>query len=287
MNVLMCVNDAYVYPLLTLMSSIRDNYAGELNLYILSTKLSEKSVSIMEKKLKELNISLSVQIVDFSKIEFNKEFHYSVDMFLRIYAFDLLPKEIDKILYLDADMIVLNDLSELYNQNIDGRLFGVVPDPGAQSQAAAEYIKANNFSHIYFNSGMLLMNLSQIRKVWDFGAIDSTIKERAKLYKYPDQDLLNYLCKEKDILILDKKFNHQIRADEKLNENNIVVLHYVGYLKPWNHFCKKKHEKLFWRAHKKLKLKSFKCTSFKLSLIQLNDLPKRAFRKIKKILKRK
>ncbi|MBP5651086.1 MAG: glycosyltransferase family 8 protein [Clostridia bacterium] len=278
MNILMCINNGYVHPAINLMYSIRQYTECDIDLFILSTGLNDNSLNELQKKLEAISINVHTYISKDIDMELNiGNNHYSVDMFLRILSFGILPKNIEKILYLDADIIALDNIELLYNQNLGNKLLGVVEDIKGSSNKNAEYIKTINIQHKYFNSGVMLMNLSAIRKEWDIKKIKDYIFHNSSKYRYPDQDMLNVLCSNKQLQFLDIKFNYQIRHNESIDIDNVVILHYVDRLKPWNVFIIKPHEKLFWENYKLIKSKE-------LYRIRKCFLKKRLIGKIRKVL---
>lgn len=94
----------------------------------------------------------------------------------------LLP--VEKVLYLDSDVLVRGDLNELWNTDLSGRAIGAVPDVGYPMGHKGEKIA-------YFNSGVLLMDLSVMRKISPSDIRSSA--EQMKDEKFKDQDLLNAL----------------------------------------------------------------------------------------------
>lgn len=283
MNLLCCINDGYLYPALTMLYSIREHNSDKINLYVLSTKFSKKSEKILLEKCSKVNINVNLIRYDFKKNFETKDINYTIDMYLRIFAFDLLPKEVEKVLYLDADMLILKDLANLYNIEISNKVLACVRDINFDKPFLLEHISKLNIKHDYFNSGMLLLNLKKQREVWSSEKIENLILEKGELLKYPDQDILNCLCKEDELIFLDDIFNNQ----KKDYDNKTVVLHYIGALKPWNHFKLKDYEKLFWKTFKKVKNFTFRMSYLKNSTKHsLKSLKHSVIKNIKRIFKR-
>ena len=94
----------------------------------------------------------------------------------------ILPPDIDRVLWLDPDTIVYDDISDIWNTEIDHKYF-----------AAVEEVRNHNHSlKPYFNAGVMLMNL---RKFRDDGMDQKIIDEiNTVKYEHLEQDVLNYLC---------------------------------------------------------------------------------------------
>ena len=94
----------------------------------------------------------------------------------------ILPKSVDKVLWLDPDTIVCDDISDIWHTEFDNMYF-----------AAVEEVRNHNHTlRPYFNAGVMLMNLAKFR---DDGMDQKIIDEiNTKHYEHLEQDVLNYLC---------------------------------------------------------------------------------------------
>jgi len=145
---------------------------------------------------------------------------------------ELLPG-LDKIIYFDCDTIILIDVTELWNINIDGKYVAAALDQGVSDWSKDKYIKNNrsmrNISLTnYFNSGVLLLNLSELRKISFTEKAWKYLKENPDAI-FPDQNALNYLC-QNNFIKLDGKFNNIAHLKE-INED--CIMHLCGGPKPW------------------------------------------------------
>ncbi|MBR7025853.1 MAG: glycosyltransferase family 8 protein [Selenomonadaceae bacterium] len=159
----------------------------------------------------------------------NKRFNSA--MFYRLFIPKLLPDE-KKAIYLDADIIVNLDITELWQTDLENHPLAVVLEsedgaiPARYSKLVIEgFVKGEN----YFNSGVLLMNLEVLREEEE--NINAGIKFKSKhpewwLY---DQEVLNY-CFETRTFALPLKFNNMIK--ERRKQGNFFVgeeiYHYAG-----------------------------------------------------------
>lgn len=157
----------------------------------------------------------------------------------------------DKVLYLDLDILILKDLHTLYSKDISSYIIG----------ATSEYTK-NAFSPIldekgkngtYFNAGVLLINISNWRKnkitekCFDFIKLNSLDFE--KKFTCLDQDVLNSILEEKDILYISNKYNYFLLFRiTTLKEK--FILHYAGTIKPWGNSNFTPYRKLWFKYAK-------------------------------------
>lgn len=167
-----------------------------------------------------------------------------------LYKF-LLPELIgvDKILYLDSDVLVLNSLKELYEKELGDMYAAVVKDMGAELED--KYHKKIRVSY-YFNSGVMLLNLKELRKNRIYQKlIDKRQSDLSSTFM--DQDTFNKVFDNK-IILLSPKYNYMLTNIEDYNYSpediaafynldveeikkimvNPVVLHLTNKKKPWN-----------------------------------------------------
>ena len=125
--------------------------------------------------------------------------HYSIAMYFRIFAHLLLPESIDRILYLDADIIVKNDITSFYARDFEDKYMIVNKDKNADREDVAKHKEELGISqkHKYFNSGVLLMNLKKMREDITQECLTSTIEDLQDVLQYPDQDVFNKVYETK------------------------------------------------------------------------------------------
>lgn len=117
MNILCCLNTNYLNPLIVLLHSLRKHHkTGEVNLFLLSTNFSEKAQKTLQLHCKQLDINLWFKMHKLKN--FSRKLNFTVDTYLRVFAFSLLPKNVDKVLYLDADMLLLDDVQKIYDIDV-------------------------------------------------------------------------------------------------------------------------------------------------------------------------
>ena len=204
-----------------------------LTVYIVTMDLSDENpkyvpinqaqADFLDKLIKKYNPENKVILMDvtetFKKERFldspNNLEHFTPYTLLRLYAHKYdFP---DKIIYLDVDTIINNDIAELYNQDIEGYELGVVRDV---------FIFGQKLKKTYFNAGMLLINVKECKET---GLFDKAL-ERFRTVKMMmlDQDALNYTVTKKKML--DRKFN-SIHVPKKRYDK--VVVHHMCDCRAW------------------------------------------------------
>ena len=156
----------------------------------------------------------------------------TVGTFYKILIPQVLPKEIDKAIFLDPDTIVNLDINELWKIDLGEKYLGVVAEKenGVNPKksfllCSEEIVKDSD----YFNCGVLLMNLNLLRK--EETAIMRGVKFRGKnpQHKYFEQTVLNY-CFHDRTLKLPPKFNSFIRQERSRKNPALAekIYHYAG-----------------------------------------------------------
>ncbi|MBO7699237.1 glycosyltransferase family 8 protein [Candidatus Saccharibacteria bacterium] len=165
----------------------------------------QSDVSFLDKKLKAKNRNSFIKVIDVTELykkepaTANRRSYFTPYCMLRLYA-DQIPEVPDKILYLDTDIVCLNDPMEFYK--IDNSKYEMV---GVLDRYGGKIIRLPFTRQKYINSGVLLLNLPLIRKTGLFLKAREMCRKRWMIM--PDQSALNFSVKYKKIV--DKKFNDQ------------------------------------------------------------------------------
>ena len=162
--------------------------------------------------------------------------HFRLATYFRVLS-PMILENLDKLLYLDTDMIVNGDIKELWEIDINDYVLAAV-----REEAVGELEKRLNLpvNYKYFNAGTVLLNLKKIRKERIFEKVLEYLKNNSNEMLYLDQDALNALI-YKDWLEIDEKWNYHntfvLKRAEKLQNvllDNPIIIHYTGPLKPWH-----------------------------------------------------
>jgi lipopolysaccharide biosynthesis glycosyltransferase len=157
---------------------------------------------------------------------------------------------IEKVIYMDCDVAVNIDISELWNiplRSSNYSLAVVIEASGVLNFQKNTFEKMRAYVlklewNTYFLSGMLLMDLERIRQKHNLIKEATAFFERfALLSKYPDQDFLNVAFKE-DVLFIEEKFNRINDSDNNISD---AILHFAG-TKPWQFLRDSARDKFYW-----------------------------------------
>ena len=236
-NIAFCINEKYVEQLIVVLWSIMKNLTTgrNVNVWIVSSDMSDASKNYLRKlRLGFKNLHLSFLDIDAKELtQLPRTIDYiSTETYYRYLLPNLLPN-IDKILYMDADIVVNGDISPLYDTDLANCYIAGAADSYIAAINHKPQIGLDN-SELYVNAGVLLMNLKQMRTDNIPQKLIDTTKNMAGKVKYQDQDIINIVCRGK-ILEFDSIYNytsHNI-LKEKSKYKHAVVIHYTGKNKPW------------------------------------------------------
>lgn len=177
--------------------------------------------------------------------------NWTLATYFRFIVADYFYNKIDKILYLDADIVCKGSLAELFNLEFDNNIAYVVTEKDSiWWEKCANRLNENKLLTGYFNAGFLLVNL----KKWKENNINEkalkllTNQNLRKKFTHLDQDVLNLLLLDK-VKCLDKNYNQQISINYELKyksnkvrkypiTNATILIHYIGPTKPWHKWAK-------------------------------------------------
>ena len=241
-NIMFCGNKKVYDGLLIAIISMIKHTKEPLSIYLITAdlqKLNDDFIPLGESERKRIemivknaNSKSSVKLINISKM-FEKEMlngtnmttHYTPYIFLRLFADEIVELP-DKILYLDADLVIYDDIKKLYDIDVGKYDFAAVKD----------YFGKWFIDYKYMNSGVLLMNLKRMRKTRVLAECRQMCKEKKMLL--PDQTALNVKCKSK--LYLPRKFNEQKkrRSDTVIRHFSMTIKFFPKFytlnIKPWH-----------------------------------------------------
>ncbi len=189
----------YFVPVATCISSVLRNATEDARFYficLLTEALPVRMQELLFELAGERGRFTFMDLADALSVDIYVDPKYTVAASYRLLLPDLLP-QYDKVLYIDCDMIFRNDLSELYyNLDLaDNYMAGVFEATLEVQQAHMQAIGC--MPGTYINSGLLLMNLKQLRTDGMVAKFLEAAKEEG--LEFPDQDVINQLCKGRTV----------------------------------------------------------------------------------------
>ncbi len=246
-HILVTLDRNYLKVLSVMLYSLsQSDPEGVYTVYVVNNTLTEEdfaSLSALLPRTELVNVQVSEDLLQNAPVSDR----YPTEMYYRLFAARYLPQQLERILYLDPDLVVLHSLRSLYQIDFDGKLF-----------AAASHIESRTFRELnrrrlhlsehakYLNSGVMMMNLALLRKESPQTIIDY-IQSHKDTLLLPDQDVLNALYADRTVPLdpmvynLGEKYlrlkNLHLPPQEKLTldwvRSNTAIVHYYGRNKPW------------------------------------------------------
>jgi lipopolysaccharide biosynthesis glycosyltransferase len=254
-NIVYAVNDKFAPQIGAGICSVCENNKDfeKITFYIISHGITDKNKMELEKLAhkygRQMNIVELKNINDYFDFEFDTTGWPPITL-ARLLIGKILPKEIEKILYLDGDTIVRGNLKQLWEMDLDNKTLGMSIEPTIDKNRI-KVLKIDCFP--YCNAGVLLVDLKKWRKtnacekIFDFYRLHD-----GKLFAN-DQDAINGALKD-EIYILSPKYNFYnifyqysykfmckimeplsyIDKDVYLDAvRDPAIIHYLGEERPW------------------------------------------------------
>ena len=273
-NICFCADNNFVPYMEALIVSILKNSLSYENFHfhIIISNISDKNKNKLYslKKIKDFNINYYEPL---NKDKYDKWFKYKTDgkwpveIFFKL-DIPIILSHLDKVLFLDCDMIVLDSLKELFETDLNNFYVGAVEDKYFNNSHLNKI--GLELSHKYFNVGLLLINIKEFNSNNLSDKIDSYVNNCKKLY-FPEQDILNYIFHKK-VKYFDYKYNVTSAIAKKHNNiENVIIPHYT-LVKPLYHntpIVKNRFYYAFWKYF--VETQSFKEESLKYITILINQ----------------
>jgi lipopolysaccharide biosynthesis glycosyltransferase len=239
MNIVFSSDKNYTQLMGVALYSIFENKKGNypIDIYVLDGGILKKDIKRLNILENKYNFKIKYIKIDTSLF---KDFHtknfYTQAVYYRIIIPRLLP-HLKKVLYLDCDIVVQDDIYELYNTDINNYLFAAIEDIFT-GKKRHELLNIP-LKEKYFNSGVLLMNIEKSKEINAPETILKFVNDYPEKLKYCDQDAINStMCG--NFLCMEQKYNYIANTevstlDKFFNLDDIKIIHYAG-TKPWNFF---------------------------------------------------
>lgn len=248
--VVTAADENYAPYLSVMISTLLENTSREtpIRFFVIDDDLS---VSSKEKLIQTVHKFSDVAVIQFVKVDekvyedFLVSDHITTTAYFRISMPKLLAKKnYRKILYIDSDTFVLDDVQKLYEQSLEGKTIGAIIDPGQTEALERLGIDSDDY---YFNSGVMVIDVDQWNQQQITEKTIDYLKNHGDKIIYHDQDALNAVLYEnwhpfhprwnmQSSLIFDKhpaptlEYKQAYEAGRK----NPAVVHFTGHDKPWN-----------------------------------------------------
>lgn len=191
--------------------------------------------------------------------DFPQNWRYSREAWYRTLLPELLP-EVERVLYLDADTLIMGSLDTLWSTDLESNVIGAVANP-LYPFMDTEFMRNLGLKpgRDYFNSGVLLMDLARWREQGLTQELHAFVATHGAAQQWPDQNALNAVLRGR-WLSLPPRWNAQnVYFDLKPSQlpctpeqtrqarKNPAIVHFVAPYKPWDYLCKHPNRKDYFK----------------------------------------
>ena len=256
MNIVYIANEKFAVHLGVSLYSLyeRNRHEKELRVFIISTGIGGDSLGKLKSIAKRFGRAVEIiELKDTSKYFDTglQDASFDISKMGRLLVGELLPEDVDRVLYLDCDMVILHSIRELYDTKLGKNVVAAIEEPTVLERVRYEI--RLDFEASYVNAGLLLIDLKKWREenlgekiisysksIWDkslFGeqdAINGALRWRIK--KLPPK--FNFFSNYKyfSYRALTKVYGANLsytKEDLKEAKKRPVVLHFAGDERPW------------------------------------------------------
>lgn len=275
-NVLYSSDDNYAQHMGVSIYSLLENNSDfeKINVFVIDNGIKQENHDKLAQIISQFS-NASIEYIKFdkykNKLKLNMVWSISLSSYARLFVSDMLPSSINRVLYLDCDTIIDSSLYELWNIEMNGMIMGAVQDSvGLETKRAIGIVE----NEIYFNAGVLLIDLEMWRKNkisekclrfidshngavvhHDQGVLNGVLHN--KILKLPlkyNLMTLHYFFSKKQIL---QYFNEKCKfytIDEiDKSKESPAIIHFTPSFtsRPWVNDCKHPLKRKYWDILKK------------------------------------
>jgi lipopolysaccharide biosynthesis glycosyltransferase len=236
------INSDYALPLLVMLTSLQEHLrpSYQLQLYLLHQGVSRNLVASISRLAETHSIVPSPESV----AAIPRHAHFPPEAAYALLLPEVLPETLDRILFLDADLLVLDDLAQLWETSIGDRVLGAAPDTAIPFCCSPRGVKKQGEfgiveDAVYFNCGVMLIHLAAWRKREVTRRACGYLHSVGRRADFLHQEALNAVLWD-DWLPLESRWNLLASVAGRPYEQpgfdswrNPGIVHFAGRFKPW------------------------------------------------------
>ncbi len=255
-NILFSCDTNYAMPMTVCITSIfENNKENQVNVYVFYSSLSERQKEILIKLADQYNQDIIQIKVAEHYFETAPTLRWSKEAYYRLLITELLPQELERIIYLDCDTIVNKPIIDLFEMDLEGKYMSALTEKESEKHRIRLGL---GLPGGYYQSGVILFDLNECRKILNYIKVEEVIKSLGDKLLVVDQDIINVIFDDK-IKKLDEKFNNcEITNFKKNNFNRFLnftnkkdvdetyIFHFASG-KPWNNLYSGSCENIWYK----------------------------------------
>lgn len=250
-SIVLASDDNYAQHGAVACASILANHRGErpIHFYYFDDGISEEKQAGLAATVTGLQGSITFIPTAGKEIQAHTSGHVNRAAYLRLLIPELVPQAVHRVIYLDTDLVVLDDIQELWEMDLQGKPVGAVPDLGILASSRMRRQKEETLGiqegKLYFNSGVMVMDLEAWREKQYGDQVIRCVEEGN--FRHHDQDGLNKVFQENwrplplRWNVIPPVFTLPVKVLKKSRWRNLAlealerpaIFHWAGKYKPW------------------------------------------------------
>ena len=248
LSICLTIDNNYVqHAAVTLTSLCVNNAHLHFNVIIVHSDISPKNRLLLIKEMSKYKVTIDFIAIDEQLLsDAILSYHFTIAIYYRLLLPKILPNNLDAILYLDADLIIRKDISDILNTDCIKEYSHAAVENVLTTNETKDRLNMPNKSK-YFNAGLMIINLKYWREKEIMQKTLLFLKHNKEKIKLGDQDVLNavlcnqwhrlpYIWNAQESFYLEKYTFSDLEITEKEHQNivhNPTIVHFTGSDKPW------------------------------------------------------
>jgi lipopolysaccharide biosynthesis glycosyltransferase len=252
LNIACTIDEAYAQHCGVMLCSLfRNNRDIRFRVFVVTDGLGEASSEKLRRLACDWRQQLEFLRVDHRLLQSAPVFgHVSAATYFRILLPQILPADVDKVLFLDSDVIVRGPIADLYEQAIEGYTHAAIENPIWDEDKKHPATLGIPDGSRYFNAGVLVFNLRRWREDHISEQVFEYVNANADKLQFWDQDALNatlhgrWLQCHPTWNAVAAFFEERSAAELAVSEEDLLlvksnprIVHFTGTVKPWSFYC--------------------------------------------------
>ena len=245
LNILVTLDCNYLYQLNVMLTSLLEREEGFVRVFLLSRgEMTDEQLAKTRLVLAGRGELCPITVREEQLQGAPTTDRYPLEIYYRIFAAKYLPQELDRVLYLDPDLVINQSIRHLYRLPMGTAFFAAASHIGNLLHIVNEFRLDMDETSPYINSGVMLMNLRQLRQEQDYSQVFDYIEAHKNRLILPDQDIISGLYGGRIIPLdawrynmTERLFAFHRQAGDRMDldfvRENCAIIHYCGRNKPW------------------------------------------------------